>query len=434
MIHNNSIYKNENLSYLKPINNPTSIKTASIFSQFSSFYDASKQFFTHSVDKAKLLKNSFPDFLPTNWSWFITRESCLTHRKMVKIYNEIYHTDSQGICHGFAKVGQNAILSLRLDEFEKKFQKLKAILSLHKTEKDLVILVKKIKEDPELLIFFQDIHEKGSVTSLKEESLIGNSSGIYKPDTLKEHYKNLENLFQELLIKKPIAMFIMIHNWDITDHAVTIGYNPTQKTWDLIDVNLSDNSTVIPRNKTIEEILESLFRMYSNNESLTISSEIFSLANQKQSEKYSEKFADWKHLKEYKSLHNPNSKSLEEKNSWILAAAHLRDVTTMQELLSAGASIHATSGSGGTLLGFASQLGCIELVGELIAAGADVNAANEDGITPLLVASQNGHLEIVTKLIDAGADLTKAHKDGTTPLRVASLNRRIKIIKKLISI
>ncbi len=94
----------------------------------------------------------------------------------------------------------------------------------------------------------------------------------------------------------------------------------------------------------------------------------------------------------------------------------------LDELLQAGADIHAEGINGWTALHLAAARGKAEMAASLIAAGADVNRRTKiDGTeTPLMEAAYCGHSSIVRLLLEHGADpLMQDCVNHQTPLEMA---------------
>ena len=76
-------------------------------------------------------------------------------------------------------------------------------------------------------------------------------------------------------------------------------------------------------------------------------------------------------------------------------AARLGDVTAVKALLKSGADVNAAQGDGMTALHWAAQKGDTELVGMLLSAGASVRATTRlGGYTPMHLASQAGQARV----------------------------------------
>lgn len=92
----------------------------------------------------------------------------------------------------------------------------------------------------------------------------------------------------------------------------------------------------------------------------------------------------------------------------------------LQELVRAGAALHAANHHGGTALHSAALRGHADVVEALTRAGAPVTASNEFGQTPLHCAAEHGHVGAIRALLRARAPVDAADHSGETPLHAAS--------------
>ena len=97
-----------------------------------------------------------------------------------------------------------------------------------------------------------------------------------------------------------------------------------------------------------------------------------------------------------------------------------------------GADVHEKDSEGNTVLMWASERGCKEVVDTLLEKGADVNAKNKIGRTALMEASENGHKEVVELLIKNGANLDARGMSDETALIKASRNGHKEVVEVLI--
>ena len=96
------------------------------------------------------------------------------------------------------------------------------------------------------------------------------------------------------------------------------------------------------------------------------------------------------------------------------------DITIMEELLTAGASVSRSADTVGYVpMHIASEIGNIPILEWLFAHEADVNQANLHGWTPMHAASRAGHVSVLQWLIAHGADINPATIAGATPLSIA---------------
>ncbi|KAK3933616.1 ankyrin repeat-containing domain protein, partial [Diplogelasinospora grovesii] len=105
------------------------------------------------------------------------------------------------------------------------------------------------------------------------------------------------------------------------------------------------------------------------------------------------------------------------------------NMTIVDILLQAGASIADTDCVGRTPLYLAAWYGHDNLVKLFLERGADLTVPNTNGWTPLNLASNKGHVEVVRLLLEKGADVTVANNNGWTPLNMASNNGHVDVVK-----
>jgi ankyrin repeat protein len=90
----------------------------------------------------------------------------------------------------------------------------------------------------------------------------------------------------------------------------------------------------------------------------------------------------------------------------VLAVRNGFSAAVVELLLYAGFSANSTATSGISVLGLASQYGCVHLVNLLIHWNADINflpTNSDQALTPLLLAASNGHADVLRSLLRAGA-------------------------------
>ncbi|WP_370631834.1 ankyrin repeat domain-containing protein [Phyllobacterium lublinensis] len=113
-------------------------------------------------------------------------------------------------------------------------------------------------------------------------------------------------------------------------------------------------------------------------------------------------------------------------------AAAEGDVTTIRQLLAAGAKINARDSQGRTALLVATQENDVATATALIDAGADVNAKDNIKDSPYLYAGARGHLEILKLTLSHGADLKSTNRYGGTALIPASERGHVETVRTLI--
>ncbi|ERF74254.1 hypothetical protein EPUS_01941 [Endocarpon pusillum Z07020] len=85
-----------------------------------------------------------------------------------------------------------------------------------------------------------------------------------------------------------------------------------------------------------------------------------------------------------------------------------------------------------SLLSFAAQRGCIELVEDLLEEGTDLDSKDVMNRTPVFYASEAGHYDIVQHFLEAGTILVTRDRKGQTPLSRAAANGHEAVVKLLV--
>jgi hypothetical protein len=107
------------------------------------------------------------------------------------------------------------------------------------------------------------------------------------------------------------------------------------------------------------------------------------------------------------------------RGSRLIKAAYRGDLSSVRNLISYGADVHARDGWSGTPLMYAASWGHGEIVAELLQSGAAVNGRSRMRQTPLMHAAASGHKIIVEHLIACGADKTLLDEDGRSATDLA---------------
>jgi ankyrin repeat protein len=106
----------------------------------------------------------------------------------------------------------------------------------------------------------------------------------------------------------------------------------------------------------------------------------------------------------------------------IYEAVKRNDTATVEEFLTKGVQIDATSKIGLTPLHLAAWHGSADVVEILLANGANINAkCRKAGMTPLHYAAAFGRKDIAEVLVVKGADINSKNKRGGTPLGNAAM-------------
>lgn len=117
--------------------------------------------------------------------------------------------------------------------------------------------------------------------------------------------------------------------------------------------------------------------------------------------------------------------------SHMLRAAAEGNMFKVDELLSAGADVNASTPDGATALMGAVYYGYPQTSRLLMERGADVNAKTDRGVTALHYAAQQGNAIIVRDLLAKGADPDALSNAGNTPLELARASGHQDVVELL---
>ena len=84
-----------------------------------------------------------------------------------------------------------------------------------------------------------------------------------------------------------------------------------------------------------------------------------------------------------------------------------------------------------TVLHYAAQAGCSQIVAFVLENGAKVDALDFEQVTPLMMACQKGHSQVVEMLIKHGAAINHQDIYGRTPLHMAAIHNQFEIYRLL---
>ena len=116
----------------------------------------------------------------------------------------------------------------------------------------------------------------------------------------------------------------------------------------------------------------------------------------------------------------------------LIEAARAGDAAAVNQLLSAGASVHASDPAGMTALIAAAWGNHLPVACDLVAAGADVNAQDDTQQSAYLIATSEGYLELLELTLDAGADVRSLDSYRGTGLIRPAERGHIEIVARLL--
>jgi rhodanese-related sulfurtransferase len=114
----------------------------------------------------------------------------------------------------------------------------------------------------------------------------------------------------------------------------------------------------------------------------------------------------------------------------LMAAARLAPAPLVQELLAAGADLHAVNADGNQALWLACVGENVENIRLLVAAGIDIAHVNLTGATALMFSASSGRAKAVETLLAAGADPAQETDLGLTALDMAATKECLDLMRE----
>lgn len=114
----------------------------------------------------------------------------------------------------------------------------------------------------------------------------------------------------------------------------------------------------------------------------------------------------------------------------LMAAARLAPAPLVQELLAAGADLHAVNADGNQALWLACVGENVDNIRLLVAAGIDIAHVNLTGATALMFAASSGRAAAVAALLAAGADPAQETDLGLTALDMAATKECLDLMRE----
>jgi ankyrin repeat protein len=391
-------------------------------------------------------------FLANDVDTFINRLAFI-HDKKINYFNAIKNNSKNG---DYRKLNKNDTFSpfelyaffdgIRLIQSPQFYQYLKPCNEKH------LLQIKKP---------FADLLAPIGSDDKKSPILIDSFSGSYTKDDLTVY---LHLLSTTLTVKTALIL-------RSSNHEINLNYDPTTKTWALIDanhlpciyfddINQLANQVVKSFKVGLKAVDNAVFNteIYTaNNDGHTLSNTIKALKQKPSWIKVhtvtnnrillKDAFdTSWLYIATIGGKKNTvkallNHKSIDvnatKKNSvtplYIATQNGYKDIVEM--LLKQRANVNCAKNNGLTPLFIAAEYGWIPIVKALLLHKAiRVNLASHNGVTALYMAAQNGHTEIVELLLKSSANVNSIGIKGFTPLQVACLSPHTKGSKKLFSL
>lgn len=391
----------------------------------------------------------------------------LEHQNIVDLLKPLYQdkVSKDGICHGFALMGVQAILSGHIEQFSARIHHLTLLFKQHRllTLEDSPTvyedIIEQLQEENNLdiLAFLEGLQicMNGGIDYphlfTKTEEIVGQQhkyfpakalsiiaskefeekgalldipafTGMYTKRDFVPYFTSLE----AVELQTPIALKL-----SSSDHAFTVGYDPLKKTWVLIGANHP-----LPREyNTIEELIDNLEIEWEEKTAFSdgrilISTTIYVLA--KEEKAWLTKIEEWKAAQELANLPITHSLSWDKKMAWLFFAAQRGDAASVRTLTADRVLVNECTITEESPLLLATRNGHVETVQALLMNGADIHHTDTDHPPLLHTATYYENPELVKLLLEAGANINILTA-GFTALDIALRNGHLETARVLLA-
>lgn len=257
-----------------------------------------------------------------------------------------------------------------------------------------------------------------------------NFMGAYTVEDFEDYFTSFQ-LAVEITyppLANPVAFLLRNIN-----HAITVGYDPKNQEWILIDANQLPSQRVT----NTHEIAKKVIAAFSINRIGLIYTNVFCINHHKDINTLNRLMDNWKNTPDFMNLHDfykGNKIFLHDSSNMNLLdlAAYFGSAPLVKTLLKITPPDHLIKKNSKVILyGIANNN--IEIVKALLSAGFNIESVNKYGSTPLLTAITYGHYDMVEFLLDSGANIHVINKNKNTALSCALKHNHTKIFQLLIS-
>lgn len=397
-----------------------------------------------------------------------------------------YRSDEGGICFGLAHMGMQAMHAELLSEglatfnqrllkiheiYDAAMQETKSALSTDTSDEFKAIFRTKLEsklksesfdisaffEGVELyqnMIFYPQLFEErprhtavSSASSMVlpivqsiaiESKKIGVVSGAefigtYKNDDLITYFREISAALEAQSFAHPVSLILQSSN-----HAITVGYDPVERKWLLIDANKLPTQSF----QTHAEIAQAVLSAFSKNDVACFSTKIY--APESQHAELQNIINICSAQDEWKIIHEINRDKVRLKDSnganlFHIAAqagylAEIIHVLTLMQQENNFSYATTTTNNGTSALAFAVLGGQFNVSRYLLEQeGVDPNQEIAGADTPLCIAAQHDDADTFRLLISKGADPNRARRsDGYFPMHIAATRDSVNVLNALL--
>ena len=388
-----------------------------------------------------------------------------------------YFSNVSGICNGLSHMGMQAMHSGSrtaptegLETFNKRLLKIheiyhavsQEVMNNEEDEEDFRIkLISRLKNEfLDMLAFFEGVElyqnpafypqlfeerpkafDSGPVLSVVQSIAIepkkisvvssGVFVGVYKKNDLITYVRTLSETISAKSFTHPVSLILQSSN-----HAITVGYDPMQKKWFLVDANKLPTQSF----QTNEEIAQAILGAFSKNDAACFSTKIY--APESQHIALNSIIGICTTKNEWEEIHKITRNRATLLDSYGASLVHIAAregrKTELMHLYENGADLSAVQTSEGV-----SPL-CYAVIGGQLKVSqwllemrsifnTDPNKAMHNEDTPLCIAAQYDDVETLKLLLSHKADELESGSGGLYPIHIAAARGSIKVLSVLLN-
>lgn len=325
-----------------------------------------------------------------------------------------YPADDEGVCHGIACVGLEAMLLKKVKKFNADVRKVQRVVSDNHVSLAVRTLCETVEigQNPDSYPHFFPSNQSNRVitptqspftvmpliqsTDLEKQGgivCIEKFSGAYAKSKLKIYFQ----LIREAIEKFPHPMVLLVSD---NKHIIAITYCVNEKAWFLID------GRCLPARKytTDSTIAKAVTSTVSCGPKKCVISTVV-VASQQHVDIAKQASNHYTTLSTWQQLHSINTDTKRYFARWLMVAAWDGCERDVQLLLASGANPNTPRNNGIQPISIAAKQGFDNVVKLLLQHGANPNGWKNSDNSPLFLAKSRGHDNIATLLQENGATL-----------------------------
>jgi ankyrin repeat protein len=227
-------------------------------------------------------------------------------------------------------------------------------------------------------------------------------SGGFSDEDLTKYLSSLAQVVADKSFDQPVTLLLCN-----SAHAISIGYDPTTKSWMLVDANKA-----MQRTNNIEDVGNYIRDAYADsfNPFVAFTTQIITTRqNLNSMREVAKAWHDHPDMKQAISMTDEKVNAADKHGSWLYCATYFNEAETVDKLLAAKADINKLLYNADftltrSVMIAAVSLADIKTVDKLVQAGGDINGKLDNGMTPLFAAVSTKNAAMVQYLLAHTAD------------------------------